>query len=260
MRLLDRLRARFTAPSIRVLREAGPPVRWLVAAGIVGLSAVVVLYLAGLRSAPVLVAVPLIAFVVACAADRDGWRIRMAVAELAARQRERWRSGPLPVDPVAAESWLTTHPDAPLAERAAVMATANRPGDGLALLDGATTDTPEEAVRVARLRITLAAAVGSGVDRAAAIAAFEALPQLTALAPDEARFQRLSLAWSLAWNAIHRREPWRAFFADAVRDVGPFGAPVHLRVVHATQQYALPIAYALAWLIVAGLGLDGGLF
>ncbi len=260
MRLLGRLRSRFDAPSIRVLREAGPPVAWLVIAGVLGIAAVIVLFVAGVRSPLVLVATPLVAFLGACAADRDGWQIRMAIAELAARQRERWRSGTLPIDPVAAETWLTTHPDAPVLERAAVMATANRPADGLALLEGATGETPEDTVRIARLRITLAGSAGRGLDRGSAIAAFEALPELAAVPVEEARYQRLSLAWSLAWNGIHRREPWRRFFADAIRDLGPFRSPVRLRVVHATQQYAFPIAYALAWLIVSGLGLDGGLF
>ena len=49
---LRRIRARMNAPSIRVLREAGPPVRWFVVAGVLGVLAVIALYVAGLDGRP----------------------------------------------------------------------------------------------------------------------------------------------------------------------------------------------------------------
>ena len=49
--------------------------------------------------------------------------------------------------------------------------------------------------------------------------------------------------------------PWRGAFAAAIRDLGPFRVPFRYRAFHAIQQLALPIAYALALLIVWVLGL-----
>ena len=84
-------------------------------------------------------------------------------------------------------------------------------------------------------------------------------PELADIPSDERRSQRLALAWSLAWLRIRAGEPWRTEFANAIRDLGPFQVTRRFQVFHAIQQYALPIAYVLALLIVWALGLGDAL-
>jgi hypothetical protein len=240
---------------MRAVRDAGPPLRWLLVAGVLWLPVVLALFLAGVRDGRVLVAVPLVLFVAVCAADRRGWRIRMATAELAARQRERWTWGRLPVDPVAADAWLRAHEDAPPEVRATVMATTGRHEEARNLLAGATPETPLDAVRIARLRILFAAEAADDHSITGALAELEGRPELRDVPVDEQRFQRLSLAWSIAWLRIHAGEPWRDDFADAVGPLAPFRVPLRYLIFHAIQQDALPIAYVLAFVIVTVLGL-----
>jgi hypothetical protein len=255
MQALRRWDARRKAPSIRALRDAGPPTAWLAIGGFLGLAAVVVLFVLGVRAGRILVAVPLVAFVLVGILDRDGWRIRMATGELALRQRARWQTGKLPIDPLGAEAWLADNPDASLGERAAVMVTAGRSEEARIALDGATGATPEETVRLARLRLTLDASLTDDSTGRALIDALDRIPEMAALTDEERRYHRLSLAWSLAWLEIQRRRPWRRAFADAIRDLQPFRVALRYRLFHATQHFALPIAYVLAWLIVTWLGL-----
>ena len=150
-----RWNARRRSPSMRALREAGPPIRWIVAAIPLALAAVIVLYVAGVENRAVLLAIPFVAFVLVGLIDRDGWRIRMAMAEVATRQREHWRTGTLPIDPPSADAWLIEHPDARPVERASVLVTAGRREEAIALLDAAVGETPTETVGIARLRLTL---------------------------------------------------------------------------------------------------------
>jgi hypothetical protein len=255
---VDRLRrfdARYRSPSFKALRLAGPPVRWLVAAGVAGLAAVIGLWFAGMREPAILIAVPALAFTVACLLDRDGWRIRMATGELAALQRSRWTRGRLPADPASAADWLAANPDAPALDRAAVLVTAGRFAEARALVDATSGATPEEIVRLARMRLTVAAAAGDTTLDPAAIEAFNRLPELAAVAEPERRYQRLSLAWSIAWLEIRADRPWRRAFTDALRPLGPFRPPARYVAFHAIQHCAFPIAYLLAWLILSSLGL-----
>jgi hypothetical protein len=142
---------------MRALREAGPPIRWIVAAIPLALAAVIVLYVAGVNNEAVLLAIPFVAFVLVGLIDRDGWRIRMAMAEVAARQREHWRTGRLPIDPPSADAWLIEHPDARAVARAAVLATAGRHEEARSLVESIDRDTPLDALNLARLRILFAA-------------------------------------------------------------------------------------------------------
>ncbi len=142
-----RWNARRRSPSMRALREAGPPIRWIVAAIPLALAAVIVLYVAGVENRAVLVAIPFVAFVLVGLIDRDGWRIRMAMAEVAGRQREHWRTGTLPIDPLSADAWLIEHPDARPAERASVLVTVGRREEAIGLLDAAVGETPTETRR-----------------------------------------------------------------------------------------------------------------
>jgi hypothetical protein len=237
------------------IRTAGPPVAWVAIAAAVGLIAVIVLWVIGVHDPATLVAVPFIAFVVVCIVDRDGWRIRMATAELAALQRQRWNWGRLPADPMTADAWLAAHPDAPLLDRAGTLVTAGRAREARALIETAVGATPEDAIRLERMRLTIDAALAGAALDQRAIDAFERLPELAAVSDAERRYHRLSLAWSVAWFEIQAHRPWRAAFADAVRGLGPFRPPPRYLVFHGVQQLALPIAYALALLIVTWLGI-----
>jgi hypothetical protein len=250
-----RFDARRRSPSYKAIQLAGPPVRWLVGAGFAGLAVVVILALSGVRDSTVLIAVPPIAFTVACLLDGDGWRIRMATGELAALQRLRWSRGQLPADPLSAEAWLGAHPDAPALDRMAVMVTAGRTAEASRLADGVVGATPVDVVRLARMRLTVAAALAGVAPDRAAVEAFERLPELATIDEPERRYQRLSLAWSIAWLEINADRPWRAALAEALRDLGPFRPPRRFVAFHALQQFALPIAYVLAWLIVGWLGI-----
>lgn len=260
MEAVRRFNSRRRSPSIRALRDAGPPIRWLIAAGFLSIPLVILLFMAGVRDTRVLVAAPFALFVAVCAADRRGWRVRMATAEVAARQRERWRWGPLPIDPLAADAWLAAHADAPPEVRATVLATAGRPGEARALLERASPSTPLDTVRLERLRILFAAEAAEDHSIDDALTRLAEVPALRDMPADEQRYQRLSLAWSIAWLRIRAGEPWRDDLAEAVRPFAPFSVPPRFRLIHVIQQYALPIAYAGALLIVWGLGLVDVLF
>ncbi len=244
---------------MRALREAGPPIRWIVAAIPLALVVVIVLYVAGVENRAVLVAIPLVAFVLVCFIDRDGWRIRMAMAEVAGRQRQQWRTGSLPIDPVSADAWLNEHPDARPAERASALVTAGRREEAMALLDVSVGETPTETVGIARLRLSLDPAVVDDATAHVALDTLERLPEFGALPAEEQRYHRLAARWSIAWLRIRAGEPWRTDFAGAIRDLGPFRVSRRFQLFHAIQQFALPIAYVGALLIVWGLGLADAL-
>jgi hypothetical protein len=249
-----RFNSRRRSPSIRALRDAGPPLRWPIAAGVGSLLLVIVLFIAGVRDSRALLAVPFLVFVAACAADRRGWRVRMATAEVAAEQRARWE-GALPIDPLAADAWLAAHADAPPEVRATVLATAGRPDEARALLERASPRTPLDTIRLERLRLLFSAEAAEDHSIEDALTRLDRVPVLADVPADEQRYQHLSLAWSIAWLRIRAGEPWRDDLAKAVRPFAPFRVPLRFRLVHVIQQYALPIAYVGALLIVWGLGL-----
>jgi hypothetical protein len=255
MDAIRRWNARRRAPSYKALMDAGPPTTWLAVAGAIALVVVGCLYALNVGDGTVLIAVPLVAFAVACFVDRRGWRIRMASAELATLQRDRWAFGDLPADRLSAEAWLRAYPSAPNLYQAAIMVMAGRPREARALVDEVVAQTPEDALRVARLRLTLDAQLGGAPLDRAAIEAFERMPELRVVTEAERRFHRLSLAWSRAWLQINANRPWRDDFASSLRALGPFKPPARFVAFHAIQQFALPVAYAMAWVIVAWLGL-----
>jgi len=252
---IRRIKARRTAPAYRAIVRAGPSTASLVTSGAVALVVVAGLYVIGVRDRTLLIAVPLVAFTVACLADRDGWRVRMATAELVALQRNRWTVGPLPTDPMSAEAWLQANPDAPGSYRSAAMVTAGRLPEALALIEAAVAQTPEEALHIARLRLTIDARLGETALDRQGIEAFLRMPELSTVNEAERRYHRLSLAWSEAWIQIHAGRTWREGFLSSLRSLEPFSPPTRYVAFHAIQQFALPIAYALAWLIVSSLGL-----
>jgi hypothetical protein len=240
-----RFRARYRSPSFRALRDAGPPTTWLVASAVLCLVPIVLLAIAGVDVVPLL-AVPFLVFALVGWLDRTGWRIRMALSEVAAQQRRRWTWGTLPVDPETANTWLATHPEAPPEVRASVMTTAGRDADARALLDAAIPGAAGDAVRFARLRILFGAQDAGDHSIADALARLEATPGFGDLPADDRRYQRLSLAWSMAWLRIRSGDPWRHELATVLPPFAPFRVPGRYRLFHLIQQYALAIAYALA--------------
>ena len=86
------------------------------------------------------------------------------------------------------------------------------------------------------------------------------MPELDTLLPAERRYHRLALAWFAAWLQIRDDRPWREQLAEAARDLGPFRPPARYIAFHAIQQFALPIAYLLSWMIVGGWIFGGQLF
>ena len=255
MAVVRRWNARRRSPSIRALRDAGPPTRWIVGAIPAALVLVIALYLAGIDNRLVLLATPFAVFVAVCFFDRMGWMIRMAIAELGVRQRERWRWGTLPIEALDAAAWLARNAEAPPIARAPVLATAGRHDEARALVASATPELPQDAVNLARLRILFDAQARDDHSVAGAVESLDATPELAAVSAEERRAQRLSLAWSIAWLRVSSHEPWRDEFADAIRDLGPFHVAWRYKLFHAWQHYALPVAYVGALLIVWGLGL-----
>jgi hypothetical protein len=255
---VQRFKVRYRSPSFRALRDAGPPTSWLVIGAVLCAIPIAVLYLAGVRNVASLLVVPFFVFALIGWLDRDGWRIRMALSEVAWQQRRRWRWGTLPVDPTTAETWLVAHPDAPPEVRASVMMTAGRTADARALLEASATEAPADAVRFARLRILFAAEDAGDHSIQDALARLEATPGFDELPTDERRYQRLTLAWSMAWLRIRSREAWRRDLAAAFRPMAPFRAPWRYRLFHRLQQYALAIAYIAAlgitWLLASLTG------
>ena len=253
MSAVQRLKVRYRSPSFRALRDAGPPTSWLVISAVCCLVPIALLYLAGLDNVVALLAVPFLVFAIVARLDRDGWRIRMALSEVAYEQRRRWRWGTLPVDPTTADAWLSANPDAPPEVRASVMTTAGRDAEARALVEASNTAAPAEAIRFARMRILFATEDSGRHSFVDALAALEATPGFDVLPSEERRYQRLTLAWSVAWLRIRSREAWRHDLATVLRPMAPFRAPRRYRLFHTLQQYALAIAYlgalAATWAI-----------
>jgi hypothetical protein len=245
-----RWNARRRTPSARAMRDAGPPIQWLAIAAVLSVVPIVLFFAAGVEDVTPLLALPFLAFALVGRLDRDGWRIRLAMAELAIRQRAHWTWGTLPVDPVSTEAWLAAYPNAPPEARASVMATAGRYGDARALVAAAKADAPVGVVRLARLRIAFAAEDAGDHSIANALEVFDGTPELRELPPAEQRYQRLSLAWSMAWLRVRSGDAWRDELAAAVRAFAPFRVPMRVRVFLVIQQYALAIAYAVAVAVV----------
>ena len=255
MEAVRRWNARRRSPSARAVRDAGPPTSWLVIAAVLSLVPIVVLFAAGVDNAAALFSMPFLAFAIAARLDRDGWRLRLALAELAIRQRATWTWGKLPIDPVSAEAWLAAQPDAPPEVRASVMATAGRFEDARALVGAAKAASPIEAVRLARLGIAFAAEDGEDHSIADALESLDRTPEMGDLPPAERRYQRLSLAWSIAWFRIRSGRAWRDELAAAIRSFGPFRVPMRVRMFLVIQHYALAIAYGLALAIVGAISM-----
>ncbi len=244
--------ARLRSPATRALRDAGPPNRQVIVAAAVGLLVDLALWLLGpLRGLPwpVLAIAPAAMTMIVAIADRDGWIVRRAMMDIAVQQRARWSPGGFPASPAAAEAWLE-HPanmGASALQRASVLIAAGRHDEASTLIEAMAPENLAQQASALRIGAFLRGRTSGSIDVAATRAAIDRLR----LEPSERRYQVSSLAWSQVWIDVERGRPWRAAFADAVRDLGPFRVPARMGLLIGLQQLAAPFAIVLATAIVA---------
>jgi hypothetical protein len=182
-------------------------------------------------------------------ADRDGWRVREALAFLGLNQRARWRHGSMPEDAEEARAWLNdpANVDATDLERASILIGANRWEDAGQLVAQASGAEEMEAAALVRMRLTIAAREAGRIDQTSLRTAVANLPE------SEARYKLLAAAWSQAWLDIQAGRPWRSDLARSVQERGRFQIPTSARVLIAIEQLAAPIACVAALLIAVAL-------
>jgi hypothetical protein len=223
------IRRRLLPATSRLLWSgAGPPTWAVLVAFVLGGLLGTVLY--GLRILSFVggVAVLLVAVTIPAILDQDGWRIRLAMAWLAAEQRRRMSD--LPRTPAEADRWLARSLDdsSPFV-RASVLMTAGRMDEARRVVESAPVGSAEDRARATRMLAALEGLETGKVDSAAATMAIDALP------PDLRRYHQVSLAWSVALVDSTHRRPWRRGFADASRGIrwseipmrAPFGLSVY---------------------------------
>lgn len=243
---------RFRSPSGRAIRNAGPRDRDVAAGAILSVAVVATAWLTGILQSvpwPAWMVIPVVILTTVGVADRDGWRIRRAMAYVAIEQRRRWTRGRIPATASIARRWLTdpSNADASGPERASVLFMAGDVAAANAALDGYVARDATEAAGTARVRSVFRARETGVVDMDAIRAATEGL------ADHERRYQLTSAAFSQAWLDIEAGRPWRSAFAEAVRSLGPHPVPLHVGLWIAVQELAAPIAVALATAIMVVL-------
>ena len=241
---------RFRSPGRRAVRDAGPPVRDIIAGTALAAAVIAAGWLAGpLRTVPwpLWMAIPTVILTVVAVLDRDGWNVRRAMAYVAVQQRARWTRGQIPATPSLARAWLDdpANADAHPLERMSVLTIAGDVPAARAILDSYVPTIPVHAVAMVRLRSYLAALETGTVDVEAVRAAAASLDE------DDRRYQVTAAAFAQVWLDIEAGRPWRRRFADAVRDLGPFPVRPLFLAIMAVQQLAVPVAIVLATAIMA---------
>jgi hypothetical protein len=240
---------RLRSPSARALRDVGPPNGQIFAA--LSIAIVVALVVPNVGSVGTTlytlgIAALLLTGVVSIA-DRNGWRIREAMAYIGLTQRARWQRGALPEDAAEAIEWLDNpaNADASNVEWASMLMSADRWGEAGTLIADAWGSTPQEHATLVRMRSTIEGRSSGRIDPGPLRAAVKALPET------EARYQLLAVAWSQAWLDIRAGRPWRGDLALAARELGPFELPARVRLLIAIEQLAAPIACIFAVVFIA---------
>ena len=255
-----RWNSRRRSPSMRALREAGPPLRWIVAAIPLALAVVVVLYVAGVENRALLVAIPFVAFVLVCFIDRDGWRIRMAMAEVAGAPARAVAMGQDPDRRDVRRRLARRAPRCP----------GGRPGVDAGHAGEARGGARARHIRVRR-NATGRPEPGAHADPVRGRRTRRSLGQARRWQPSMPRPRRLPLRPTNAatsgcrWPGRSRGSGSVAgsrgatISRTAFATSGPYQVSRRYQAFHAIQQFALPIAYVGALLIVWGLGLADAL-
>ena len=220
----------------RLLRNAGPPIGWDLAALLPGAALVALAVTPGTPRVPLLVGA-IVVFALPALLDRTGWRVRLGMAWLAVEQRRRAQH--LPRTPAGADRWLdrTDASEAGLTQ-VSVLLMAGRFDDARRALDAFEPATPEDRVRVVRMRAALDGMQRGVVDPTEAEGAIATLP--AELRP----YHRLSLAWSVAWVDAAARRPWRERYAAAAAGLRWSDIPIRFVLVHVLQELAVLVAGA----------------
>jgi hypothetical protein len=93
---------RIQSPSGRAIRNAGPRNRDVAAGAILSVAVIAIAWSTGILESvpwPALMVIPFLFLSAVAVADRDGWRIRRAMAYVALEQRKRWTRGKIPATP-----------------------------------------------------------------------------------------------------------------------------------------------------------------
>ena len=245
-----RRRRRSRSAGLKALQDAGPS-RWsLVVGAAFGVTAMGIVLTLGLvdlnRGGWAAVAsLPVIAFVIAGLADPNAVVARRAIVEYALLQRRRLPPD-YPVDEAAAITWLAdpAHAADDPIRRAFVL---DRSGQRDAARDELARIDPSDTAALAsaeRLRAAWATRAGEPWDDAR----FEEL--VDRLSDDEARWQRLGLAFALLVEDIGAGRPWRAAYVRSVRDLGPWHTTARGWFVVLSQQFTLAIACGIPILLL----------
>ena len=234
----------------RLLRDAGPPTRWVIAAFLLGTPVITLAAATSGASRLGFTILWLGVLAVPSLLDRDGQRIRIGMAWLAAEQRRRMPGAlKLPRTPAGADRWLEQPGarDAGLMQASALL-TAGRTDEARRLVESYAVENAEDRARVARLLAAIDGLEQGRVDATAANAAIDALPA------EAQRYHRLSLAWSTAWVEAANRRPWRRAFANASAGLRPAGIPVRLLAYGAFQWLLAPVIGLALILILLAAG------
>lgn len=238
------------APARRLMRDAGPPNTWVLTAFLAGAPIIGLALVASGATRLLLVIVWIAILTAPSILDRDGRRIWIGMAWLAAEQRRRLQA-PLgmPRTAAGADRWL----EQPAARgagltRASVLLIAGRTRDARQLVESHPVEGLEDRARVARMLAAIDGLENGRVDPTVAEAAIEALPA------DAQSYHRLSLAWSTAWVEAVNKRPWRRAFARAADGIGLNGIPLRYLAYGAFQELLAPIIGLFLVVIVTIVG------
>jgi hypothetical protein len=236
----------------RLLRDAGPPNRWVLISFVAGVPFLAVAGAVGGPLRLLLIVAFLAILVIPSILDRDGWRIRIGMGWLAAEQRRRLKHLPrLPRTAAGADRWLA-RPEASGAGlvQASVLMIAGDLGEARRLVEAHPVTDVEDRARVERMLAALDGLERGRLDPAAANAAIAELPE--SVQP----YHRLSLAWSTAWVDAANGRPWQRAFAEAATGFDGAGIPARYLGYAALQEFLAPLcglAVVLAFLMIGWL-------
>lgn len=238
-------------PGIRAIQTAGPSRGSLVIAAVAGLIAIGVVLNLGIINLDgggwaIVATLLVIAFVIAGLADRDAMVARRAIVEYAVLQARRLPPD-YPGSRDAAIAWAAdpAHASEDPVRRAFIIDQSGEPDAARAELERIDPSDTAALASAERLRAAWAARADEPWDESR----FEEL--LGRLAGEEARWQRLGLAFTLLVEDIRAGRPWRNAYVGAVRNLGPWRTTRRGWFVVITQQFTLAIVCGIPILLLA---------